>query len=194
MRRFVNWFLQGLIYLAPIAITAWLFTATFRVVDDAVASLIGAKVPGVGVAVMIVFTTGFGFLLSNYLAARLLGLLEDAIDRLPFAKLLHGSMKDLMNAFVGEQRRFKQPVAVELIPGSGVRAFGFITRQSMAEVGFADDVGVYFPQAYNFAGQLLMVPRERITLLKAESPDVMTLIVSGGVALAHSKTDMKAVK
>jgi uncharacterized membrane protein len=190
MKRLANYFFQGLIYLLPIAGTVWLFVATFTFIDG----LLGLPVPGVGVLVLVVLVTLFGFLLSNYLAAQLFALFEQILDKLPFAKLLHMSMKDLMSAFVGEERRFKQPVAVELVPGSGVRVFGFITRPSMSEMGFADDVGVYFPQAYNFAGQLVMVPRERITLIERDSAEVMAFIVSGGVSTGHTKTDMKAVK
>jgi uncharacterized membrane protein len=186
MKRLMNYFFQGLVYTAPIAFTVWVFVASFTWIDG----LLRLPVPGVGVLVLIGFITTFGFLLSNYLSRTLLTWFENAMDRLPLAKLLHGSVKDLMSAFVGEKRRFKQPVAVEMVPGSGVRAFGFVTRETMADMGFPDDVGVYFPQAYNFAGQLVMVPRARITLLKVDSSDVMTMIVSGGVSTGHSSTNL----
>jgi uncharacterized membrane protein len=190
MRRLANYFFQGLIYLLPIAGTIWVFAAGFRAIDG----LLGLPIPGVGVAILIVLVTSFGFLLSNYLASRMLALFERALDRLPFVKLLHLSMKDLMSAFVGEGRRFRQPVAVELVPGSGVRVFGFITRPTMSELGFPSEVGVYLPQAYNFAGQLIMVPSERITPLDRDSAEVMAFIVSGGVSMGLSRTDLPLAK
>ena len=189
-RRLVNYFFQGLVYLAPIAITVWIFVASFQAIDG----LLRLPVPGVGVAILVALTTGFGFLLSNYLSRQLLTWFENVMDRLPFAKLMHGSLKDLMSAFVGEKRRFRHPVAVEMLPGSGVRVFGFVTRESMDDFGFADSVGVYFPQAYNFAGQLVVVPRAQVTTLKAESTDVMTMIVSGGVSAGHSRTDIPVAR
>ncbi len=188
MKRLANYFLQGLIYLAPIAITLWIFVATFRAIDG----ILQLPIPGIGVLILVAFTTMFGFLLSNYLSRQLLTWFEQVMDRLPFAKLMHGSLKDLMSAFVGEKRRFRHPVSVEMIPGSGIRAFGFVTRESMDDFGMPDSVGVYFPQAYNFAGQLMVVPRAQVTALKLDSADIMTMIVSGGVSTGASRLDIPA--
>jgi uncharacterized membrane protein len=190
MKRLANYFFQGLIYLAPIAITIWIFVTTFRAIDG----ILGLRIPGIGVAILIAFTTMFGFLLSRYLSRQLLTWFESIMDRLPFAKLMHGSLKDLMSAFVGEKRRFRHPVSVELLPGSGVRLFGFVTRESMDDFGIADAVGVYFPQAYNFAGQLVVVPRAQVTRLTADSADIMTMIVSGGVSTGASRMDIPVQK
>lgn len=190
MKRLANYFFQGLVYLAPIAITVWIFVAVFRWIDG----LLQLPIPGVGVLMLVAFTTGFGFLLSNYLAKRLLTWFEQIMDRLPFAKLMHGSLKDLMSAFVGEKRRFRHPVAVEMMPGSGVRVFGFVTRETMDDFGIADSVGVYLPQAYNFAGQLVVVPRKQVSKLDADSADIMTMIVSGGVSAGHSRTDIPVIR
>ena len=186
MKRLANYFLQGLIYLAPIAITLWIFVTTFRAIDG----ILRLPIPGVGVLILVGFTTLFGFLLSNYLSRQLLTWFEQIMDRLPFAKLMHGSLKDLMSAFVGEKRRFRHPVAVEMMPGSGIRVFGFVTRESMDDFGMADSVGVYFPQAYNFAGQLVIVARAQVTTLQADSADIMTMIVSGGVSTGASRLDI----
>ncbi len=191
MKRLANYFFQGLVYLAPIAITVWIFVSTFQAIDG----LLRLPIPGVGVLILVGLTTGFGFLLSNFLAKRLLTWFEEIMERLPFAKLMHGSLKDLMSAFVGEKRRFSHPVTVEMMPGSGVRVFGFVTRESMDDFGIPGSVGVYLPQSYNFAGQLVIVPRAQVTSLKsADSADVMTMIVSGGVTTGHSRLDLPARK
>jgi len=182
MKRLIRWFLQGLIYFVPIALTLFVLIASFRAIDGALGSLVGIDVPGVGFLILIVLVTVLGFLLSNYLSRRVLGALEALLDRVPLVKLLHSSVKDLLGAVVGEDRKFDAPVAVELVPGSGVRAFGFVTRDSLREIGLADDmVAVYLPQSYNFAGQLVAVPRARIQPVTGESAEIMAFIVSGGV-------------
>ncbi|HEU5061267.1 MAG TPA: DUF502 domain-containing protein [Kofleriaceae bacterium] len=183
MNRIVRWFLQGLIYFVPIALTVFVLVASFRAIDRALGGLLGTTVPGVGVAVLLVGVTLLGFLLSNFLSRRILGLFERFLDRLPLVKLLHTSVKDLMGAFVGEQRRFDQPVAVEITPGSDVHAFGFVTRDSLVDLGFDEElVAVYLPQSYNFAGQLLAVPRRRVRKIEHEAAEMMALVVSGGVS------------
>ena len=71
---------------------------------------------------------------------------------------------------------------VTLIEGSNAKAVGFVTRKSMEFLGLEDEVAVYFPQSYNFAGSLLIVPRGTIKPIDADSSDVMAFIVSGGIS------------
>jgi uncharacterized membrane protein len=181
VQRIIQYFLKGLIFLIPIAATVWIFVVAFLQID----SWLGLPFPGLGLLVMLVATTFLGALLSSYFTRRILSGFEGLLDRLPFAKLLHGSMKDLMSAFLGEKKRFDRPALVELFPGSGVRGLGFVTRDSLEGLPAEGSVAVYFPQSYNFAGQMLLVPRAQVTLLDAESSDIMAFVVSAGV------TDLK---
>jgi len=105
--------------------------------------------------------------------------------KLPFVRLLYSSSKDLLSAFVGEKRRFDAPVLVALQPDGAVKALGFVTSESMEDFGLTDHVAVYLPESYNFAGNLFVVPRSRVTRLERESAEVMAFIVSGGVSLHH---------
>jgi uncharacterized membrane protein len=184
MRRLTSYFVKGLVYLVPIGLTVWVFVTAFSWIDG----LLGFQRRGVGAAILVVGVTGFGFMLSNFLGSRLLGWLEGVIDHLPLARALHTSSKDMMSAFVGEDRRFNQPVSVELSPGSGVSVLGFVTRESLTDMGLPGAVGVYLPQSYNFAGQLVIIARERVRKLDAPAADVMALIVSGGVSHSHART------
>ena len=52
----------------------------------------------------------------------------------------------------------------------------------MEFIGLLDHVAVYFPQSYNFAGNLLVFPKDQVRPLEAESSDIMAFIVSGGVS------------
>ena len=83
---------------------------------------------------------------------------------------------------MGEKKRFDQPVIVTLHPGGSAKAIGFVTRKDMSMFGLMDHMAVYFPQSYNFAGHLLVFPREQVKPLAMESSEVMTFIVSGGVS------------
>jgi uncharacterized membrane protein len=47
--------------------------------------------------------------------------------------------------------------------------------------GLEEEVAVYLPQSYNIGGNLLILPRSRVTVLDADSTSVMAFIVSGGV-------------
>jgi uncharacterized membrane protein len=178
MKQLAKYFLRGLVFVVPIAFTLWIFIAAFQTIDG----WLGITVPGAGILILVAATVFCGFLVSNLLTRRLMGAFEGLLDRLPVAKLLHSSVKDLLAAFVGEKKKMGTPVIIDLDTSGTLRTVGFVTRESLAHVGVADTVAVYLPQSYNFAGQLLLVPPSRIRPLAADGSAVMQFIVSGGVA------------
>ena len=101
---------------------------------------------------------------------------------MPIVKMIYSAIKDLVSAFVGEKKRFNKPVFVSLLPESAVRIIGFVTRESLDNIGMADSMAVYIPQSYNFAGNLIVVPKEQVIPIDIESGKVMTFIISGGVS------------
>lgn len=177
MTRLLNYFFRGLIVVAPLAVTIYICFAIFTSIDN----WLGFRVPGVGFLLTIVAITLIGFFASNLITRGLLAAVESTLQRLPFVRLLYGSTRDLLNAFVGEKRRFDKPVIVTPVPQSGIRVLGFLTQESLSVIGMADHVTVYIPQSYGFAGQLIVVPATQIAPLAAESADVMAFIISGGV-------------
>ncbi|UFJ42993.1 DUF502 domain-containing protein [Brevibacillus humidisoli] len=178
MRRLARYFLEGLLYSVPLAVTIFVLYQVFITVD----SWLGFTVPGLGFAVTIVVITAIGFLASGALTKSALTLVERLFTRVPLVKLLYNSLKDLIGAFVGEKKSFDQPVLVRLSADSQVKVIGFITRDSLETFGLRDHVAVYLPQSYNFAGNLLIVPCEQVEQLEADSADVMAFLVSGGVS------------
>jgi uncharacterized membrane protein len=181
MARLLKYFFRGLVVLAPLVLTVWLTVEIFRRVDRWLGGLFGFTIPGAGVLLTIALITLFGFLASNLLARTLLGAVEAIFARLPFVRLLYGSTRDLLNAFVGERRRFDAPVLVSLSPDSNLKALGFVTQESLERYGLGGHVAVYLPQSYNFAGNLVVVPASQVEHVRAGGADVMAFIVSGGV-------------
>ncbi|HUF27089.1 MAG TPA: DUF502 domain-containing protein [Gemmatimonadaceae bacterium] len=177
MKAFLNYFLRGLVVTAPVALTIYITVYVFVTIDQ----WLGFTIPGVGFAITIGLITLVGFLASNLLTRGLVNLVESVMARLPFVRLLYTSTKDLLNAFVGEKRRFDKPVIVQIVAGGTVRALGFVTQESLTRLGAPGDVAVYFPQSYNFAGQMLLVSSSHVQRLDVPSSDVMAFVVSGGV-------------
>jgi uncharacterized membrane protein len=182
MKRLVGYFLQGLLFLLPVLLTFWLLGGAFMAIDNWARQHFHIPFFGLGFLAAMVAITAVGFFGSNFFTRKILLAMERVLERVPVVKMLHGALKDLLGAFVGPERRFDRPVLVDLQPGGAVKALGFITRDSMDVYGLKDSVGVYFPQAYNFAGQLVIVPRTSITFLDLPSAEVMTFIVSGGIS------------
>jgi uncharacterized membrane protein len=124
-----------------------------------------------------------GFLVSNVVGQSLVARSDALFARLPLVKLLYTSIRDLVGAFVGQKKMFDRPVSV-LLPGGMGRILGFITRENVEFGPFEGYVAVYVPQSYNFAGSLILVERSRVEPLDVTSSDLMTFIVSAGVAVA----------
>jgi uncharacterized membrane protein len=153
----------------------------FTGLDKIFRELFKIKIPGLGLLVTVAGITFIGFLASNLLGSKFFGLIEKVFTKVPLVKMLYSALKDLIGAFAGEKKGFDKPVVVELIP-SGPKAVGFITRESLDNLGLKDHVAVYFPQSYNFAGNILLFPRKAVKPLDITSSEAMTFIVSGGVA------------
>jgi uncharacterized membrane protein len=177
MKRIGKYFFEGLIILVPVVASIYIVYAVFVSVDG----LLGIPVPGAGFAATLLLITMIGFLANNFLTKRLIHYMERLFTRLPLVKILYTSIKDLIGAFVGEKKSFDRPVLVQF-PGGEARAIGFITRENLKFLGLTNHVAVYFPQSYNFAGNLFVYPTDRVQPLDAESAEVMAFLVSGGIS------------
>ncbi|HYO77637.1 MAG TPA: DUF502 domain-containing protein, partial [Thermoanaerobaculia bacterium] len=136
--------------------------------------------PGVGLAILIVAFVTDCALAANFAGRRLYALAENVFTKAPIVRIVYAAIKDLLEAFVGNKRRFDRPVTI--LVSEGVHAFGFITRDDLTSLGMPGEVAVYVPFSYTWDGCLLVVKRERVKALEADSASVMALVVSGGVS------------
>ncbi len=178
----MNWlaktFLKGLLVVVPIAVTAYVVWFVVSTVDG----WLPLHVPGAGLAITVLFILLVGVVASRAFGRKAFDLLERGLKRVPIVKLLYSSLRDLLNAFVGDKRSFDRPVVVEVMPEQGIKVLGFVTCTRFADPKLVGHVAVYVPQSYNFAGYLLVVPKERVRAIDADGPSCMAFIVSGGVA------------
>ncbi|MBI2967985.1 MAG: DUF502 domain-containing protein [Bacteroidetes bacterium] len=178
IRTLLAYFFQGMLLSVPVAATIWVLYKLFLWIDG----IIPFDIPGIGFIVLIAGITFMGYLSSFYFMQPLYVLFEKTLERAPLAKIIYSSIKDMIKAFVGEKKRFTQPVLVTVNKESGVQQIGFITQNDLTGLGLgADKVAVYFPFPYSFMGVLYIVPKENITLIDASGTEMMKFIVSGGV-------------
>lgn len=178
MRSLAGHFLRGLLITAPTVITVYVVWLVISTIDG----WLNIGVPGAGLLVAVTVITLIGMFASNLLTRSILAWIDTALERLPFVRFLYTATKDLLNAFVGEHRRFNRPVRVQLGPTPDVFTLGFVTADRLEHFGLQGHLAVYMPQSYNFAGQLVIVPADRVFPLDSDSAEVMAFIVSGGVA------------
>jgi uncharacterized membrane protein len=161
----------------PTVVTAWVCYQAFTRID----SWLGLTTPGAGFVATLVLITLVGFLGSNLVTRGIFALVEDMIERVPLVRLVYNATKDLIDAFVGQKRRFDKPVVVSLTPDGSVRTLGFITQESLAELEKSETVVAYMPFSYSLAGWICLVPASRVQRLSTSSSEFMAFVVSAGV-------------
>lgn len=185
MKRLVNYFLQGLLYIAPMSITAYIVYSLFTFMDgllqEQLIKFFGIEIPGLGVLTLVVFLIFIGFIGRTFIADPLKVLFKKIVESIPLLNFVYTAFNDLFKAFVGKEKKFNQPVLVKVNLNSDLEKLGFITEENLEMLGEKNKVAVYFPHSYNFSGELFIVPKENIKPIAMNSSDVMKFVVSAGL-------------
>lgn len=180
LRKLLRYFIQGIIILAPIGITVYALYWLFQKVDGILRPFV--NIPGLGFILIIAFVILVGWISSNFLMGSAISFFDQLMERTPGIKFIYSSTKDFFEAFAGEKRKFNRSVLANVF-ADDVWIVGFLTDEEMEkfELG-ADKVAVYVPQAYNFAGQLYILPRDKVRKIeKISAGEAMKYAVTGGV-------------
>jgi len=182
-RLLVNFFLRGLLFIAPVFFTVYALFLFLRWADSLVHDSFPQLFPGAGVLILILAVTLVGVLTKLFFFDVVVTALENLFNQSPVTKVIYSSLRDLFSAFVGDKKKmFSQPVMVMLFKEAGIQKLGFITKEDLEFIGIKGMAAVYFPHSFNFSGNLYLVPKENITVLRDfPSADAMKFIVSGGV-------------
>ena len=185
MKKIIHYLLQGLLYIAPLSITAYIIYAVFNLLDnmsqELLAKFVDVRIPGLGVLTLILFLILIGVLGKTFIAKPLKVVINRIIESIPLLKFIYSAFNDLFKAFVGQEKKFDKPVLVKVNLNSDLEKLGFITEENLQLLDEKDKVAVYFPHSYNFSGELFIVPRINIKSVDINSSDVMKFIVSAGL-------------
>ena len=190
MKKLLNYFFQGLLVVIPISVTIVVIYKIIFWIDGLLPFQIPVKLPGIGevnipglgILTIVVGITIFGYFAKFFVANPFFLLLERLLERTPLLKIIYTSVKDLIEAFVGEKKRFNQPVLVTVNKESQVQRIGFITKNDLTEIGISNQkLAVYLPFSYGFNGQLVIVPYENVEKINASGTEMMKFVISGGV-------------
>jgi uncharacterized membrane protein len=187
MKKIINYFLQGLLYIVPITVTLYVVVLVLDKIDNIIPGLldklgINLQIPGLGLIIIIVLITIIGFLGSVIITSPINSFFQNLLKKAPLLATIYSSVKDLMSTFVGKKKGFNKPVLIKIYNNSNIERIGFITNEELNKIGLKDGkVLVYLPHSYAVSGQLFVVDRANITSIDASSSEIMKLIVSGGV-------------
>ncbi|RIH66298.1 DUF502 domain-containing protein [Mariniphaga sediminis] len=184
-KKIVQYFLQGILLIAPVVIVVYILYSLFVTVDGwlngKLEPLLGFTLPGLGILILFISLTLLGFLGQTAFISPLKRIAGNLVKRIPLLNLLYSSINDLFSAFVGKEKKFNTPVKVLFNQENNLWKLGFVTKETLDEIGNGELAAVYFPHSYNFSGELYLVPKERVHLVNMSPAEMMKFIVSGGV-------------
>lgn len=194
--RLRNYFLTGLIIVAPIAITAYLTWTFILWVDGWVKPYIPQgynpddylpfAVPGFGLVTALFLITMIGFLTANLVGRTVVSFGESLLDRMPLVRSLYKGLKQIFQTVLAEQSgSFKQAGLIEY-PRLGLWSIVFLATETRGEVDHRlpghDTISVFLPTTPNpTSGFLLFVPRTDVIILDMSVEEAAKMVISAGL-------------
>ncbi len=195
-RRLRNYFLTGLIIVAPLAITAYLTWTFIGWVDGWVKPYIPAAynpetylpfaVPGFGLLTALFLITMIGFLTANLVGRSIIAFGESLLDRMPLVRSLYKGLKQIFQTVLAEQSSsFKQAGLIQY-PRVGLWSIVFIATDTKGEVDSRlpeeESISVFLPTTPNpTSGFLLFVPRKDVIILDMSVEEAAKMVISAGL-------------
>lgn len=190
LKALVNYFVKGLLVVVPIGLTIYFVVWAVKALDASLnlSDLLWTDksgephyIPGLGLLSVVVLIMLAGLFVTSFITQPIYKWMERWLKKFPVFSFIYGSIKDFTEAFVGDEKKFDKPVLIEM-NDTGVKKVGFLTQKDLKKIGLPGEVAVYVPFSYSFAGQLYVVPANKITPLKMKASEAMKFAVSGGVS------------
>lgn len=178
-QRVIQYFLQGLLILGPVSITVYFIYIVFDKIDSILRPAI--NIPGLGFIIILAFILFIGYLSSFFVMGRILSVFDKILEKTPGIKLFYSFVRDFFEAFAGNKKKFTNNVLAN-VDDTDIWRVGFITQDDMSIFGMEDYVAVYLPMAYSVAGNVYIVPKEKVRpITSISATQTMKFAVSGGV-------------
>jgi uncharacterized membrane protein len=188
-RAILNYLVKGALVVLPLGAAVFFIYWIVSKIDSALnlSDIIWVDqagnpiyIPGLGILSILLILLVAGIIVTNLVTEPIYAWFSRWLNRLPIFNFIYNSVKDLAEAFVGDEKKFNEPVIVD-VNEFGLKKIGFLTQKDLAKIGLPGDVAVYFPFSYSFAGQLCIINKDKVRPLKMSAGEAMKFVVSGGV-------------
>jgi uncharacterized membrane protein len=196
----LDYLIKGLLVVIPVALTILIIVWAVTTVDSwlNVNNILGVdpktgqsrNIPGLGLGLVLIIIIGSGFFVTYFATESMYNRFHRWVAKVPLFNFIYTSIKDLTEAFVGDEKKFNHPVLVRV--EGDLKRIGFLTQNDLEDIGLPGEAVVYFPFSYSFAGQIYVVNKEKIEPLDMSAAEAMKFIVSGGVSQITSKANTEA--
>ncbi len=188
-KKILQYFLQGFLILGPVTITVYFIYWAVSSIDSWIPiftyidqqGLVHVRNYGIGFVVIIAVLIVIGYFSSFFITGRIVSFFDKLLEKIPGIKHIYSPTRDFFEALAGDNKKFTKHVLAN-VDDNDVWRFGFVTRADMQDFGLTDYVTVYIPMAYSVAGNVYVIPKNRVKIIEnISAAQTMKFAVSGGV-------------
>ena len=189
--RLRNYFITGIIVLVPLGFTLYLTLFLVSILSKLIPeeinpnSYLPFSIPGLEIALSIIFITLIGFISLSFIGKRILKLINDLLKKIPFLRTIYSAIGQMTESFANKKGKKKSVVLVQY-PSKGSWAVGFVTKDNKGEISKKTKdklVNVFVPTTPNpTSGFLLMFPKKEVIYLDMSFEEASKFIVSAGTS------------
>ena len=202
-KKLLQYFLQGLLVLAPLLITFYVIFVVVSSVDSLIPFFtvtdekgnVHVQNYGLGFIAIIFVIIVIGYFSYFFITNRLVNYFDRMMNKVPGLKHIYSTTRDFFEAFTGDKKKFTKSVLAN-VDDTEIWRLGFVTKDDMHDFDLPEHVAVYIPSAYSVAGNVYIVPKSRVKHIKnVNSTQFMKFAVSGGITtLGDDEKDNKSAK
>jgi len=189
--RLRNYFIAGIIVLVPLGftlyLTIFLISVSSKLIPEEINpnSYLPFSIPGLEIALSIIFITLIGFISLSFIGKRILKLINYLLKKIPFLRTIYSAIGQMTESFASNKGKKKSVVLVQY-PSKCSWAVGFATKDNKGEISKKTKdtlVNVFIPTTPNpTSGFLLMFPKKEVIYLDMSFEEASKFIVSAGTS------------
>ena len=193
MKRLRNYFISGLLFWIPLALSVLLIKFFLEVVDNLIPerllpeSLLNldTTIPGSGIVLVILIILITGAVVSNILGLKLLDLWERALNKIPGFRNIYNALKKISSTvFNTSSDSFRKAYLIQY-PSKGIWVIAFQSGDYKGEVETIigeDVINLFVPTTPNpTSGFFVMMPKKDAFELQMTVEQAFKLVISAGV-------------
>ena len=181
-------FIAGFFVTVPLGISVAALVWIFGIIDGFTAPvserILGRRIPGLGILIMVAVVLGIGAIATNVIGRRVVARAESWLTMIPVFRTIYTPVKQLIAAFSPDNEYgFKQVVMVE-DERRGV-VMGFLTKEFRVERGGGPEMmmAVYVPTNHLYLGDIVVYPRDRAYFPDLSVEEGIRIFLTGGMSL-----------
>ncbi|MDF1544655.1 MAG: DUF502 domain-containing protein [bacterium] len=184
-----RYFVSGVLVVIPLILTyivlKFLFESLDGILQPLIFQVLGYYIPGLGIFTTLLIILLAGVLTRNFLGAKLHGLGESVLQKLPIIRPIYSASKQLLEALTHPSMTSFREVALIEYPRKGIYALCFVSHRIKIDSGqkTGEYTTCFIPSTPTpVSGMVVMVPHEEVFAVNMTVEEGIKFLVSGGVA------------